>query len=336
MKARSAAIGVAILGLALGVAGSASAQPRDLETRYRRGVEALQRGDLMVALGTLGAVAAEDASFADVQLLLGQASLAAGLEEAAKDHIERALAQDPRNGFAAFLLGFTLHRAARYHEAVEALDRARELAPENPNPLVYRGLALLELGRSKEAAADLEAALARAPGDATAATGMAELELGRGDFAAAERRLRAVLAQAPAELETRLLLARVLFESQRPAEAVPILEALAAELPFRSDALHLLAQSLLRSGRREEGQRSLARFRELKENEERTKVLEVRLKSTPGDVDGRLELIELYLEGGHPGGALPHLAALERLASGDPRVAAVAARVERAIASNGG
>jgi hypothetical protein len=62
-------------------------------------------------------------------------------------------------------------------------------------------------------------------------------------------------------------------------------------------------------------------------------VLEVEIKSHAEDVGARMELIDLYLEGGHPAGALPHLAALRRLVgAGDPRVAAIAARVERALA----
>ena len=141
-----------------------------------------------------------------------------------------------------------------------------------------------------------------------------------------------MLGRAPDSFEARLLLARTLFESGRPAEAVPILEALLAESPARSDVLHLLAQSLLRSGRRDEGERALARFRALKENEERMRVLEVSIKSTPNDVEARLELINLYLGSGHPVGALQHLEALRRLVGDrDQRTAAAAARVERAL-----
>ena len=333
-----AALALAAVALA---ARPASAQPpaagassSALDARYRSGVEAFTRGDLLHAIGALGSVAAEDAGFRDVQLLLGQVSLALGLEERALDHFQRAIAQQPGHPFAAFLLGFSLYQGSRWNEAVEAFERASALAPENPNPLVYRGLALLELGRAAEASRDIAAALERAPDDATALAAAAEVALVRGDFAGAESRLRAVLARDPEAFDARLLLARTLFEAGRAAEAAPILERLVAGAPTRSDALHLLAQSLLRSGRREEGERALERFRELKQREERMKVLEVRIKSAPEDVPARLEIIDLYLDGGHPGGVLPHLAELRRLIGAeDRRVTEITTRVERAVAA---
>ena len=71
------------------------AQDAGIAARYQRGAEALTRGDLPTALETLGSVAAENASFQNVQILLGQACLAAGLRDAAKDHFDRAVSQDP-------------------------------------------------------------------------------------------------------------------------------------------------------------------------------------------------------------------------------------------------
>ena len=304
-----------------------AAQPGDAEQLYRAGVEAFRAGKTYDALELLGAIVAADPDYRDVQLLLGQACLVANLHPAAKKHFERTLETDPGNPHAAFLLGLTLYRSARWFEAAEALARARDLAPHNPHPLIYRGLSLLRLGRPDEARDDIEAALAEAE-EPTARLALAELELAEGRFEEAEASARGVASSA-GSLEATILLGRIVFEAGRPAEAVPILRRARDAAPRRSDVLYLLAQALLRSGETDAGRSAIERFQDLKALEERVRVLEAALKTDPGDLESRLRLIRLLLDNGRGGAAAHHLAVVHRQAPEDRRIPALSAQLER-------
>ncbi len=302
----------------------AAAQQSDLEVRYLAGLAAFRAGRPQEALETLGAVVATQPDYRDAQMLLGQSYLMVGLKRPAKRHFEQVLARQPDNGQAAFLLGFSLYQASRWFEAVEALDRAHSLARANPYPRLYRGLARLKLGDPRAARSDIQAALRLAPDDPAVVAAGAELDLAEGDYAAAERKLKPLVEQTGA-VEHRILLARALLEQQRPAEAVAALDAAGDR---RSDVLYVRGQALLRSGERQRGQEALNRFRERKAVEERLRLLDATVSTDPADADARLELTTLLLDEGQPGGALLHLATLSRLLPGDPRVAALARRIE--------
>ncbi len=300
----------------------AVAQP-DLEGLYRAGLAALQGGRSVEALEKLRAVEAADPGYRDVQILLGQTCLVAGLERDARRHFEGALAADPGNGHAAFLLGMALVRAARYVEAEEALARAHQLAPGNPHPLIYRGLALLRLGRPAQARQAIDAALERAPQEPAAGVALAELELAEGRPELAEALLREALGRTgggETALEAEILLARALFEAGRSAEAAAISGRLLTAGPERSDVLYLHAQALLRSGRAEAGRDAMAAFRALKGWEERFRLVEAAVHRAPQDVAARLELIGLLREQRRTTSVRLHLAILRRLAPEDPRV----------------
>ena len=309
--------------LACLAAAPAAGQP-ELDPRYESGVAAFRAGRPLEALEALEALVAERPGYRDAQLLLGQSCLMVGLERQAKRHFEQIVARQPDNGQAAFLLGFSLYRASRWFEAVAALDRAHELARANPYPRLYRGLARLKLGEVEAAGADIQAALRLAPDDAAVAAAAAELDFARGEFAAAEKRLRP-LVQETGTVEQRILLARALLELDRPGEAVAVLEPAGDR---RSDVLYVRAQSLLRGGEADRGRQELARFRQRKAVEEKLRLLEATANTDPDDAASRLELAGLLVDDGQPAAALLQLAALRRLLPGDPRVAALAARID--------
>jgi Tfp pilus assembly protein PilF len=304
--------------------GLAAAQPADLDARYQAGAAAFRAGRPYEALEILAAVVADRPDYRDAQMLLGQSCLVVGLERQAKRHFEQILARQPDNGQAAFLLGFSLYQAARWVEAVTALDRAHSLARANPYPRLYRGLARLKLGDPAAAAADIQAALRQAPDDPAAIAAAAELHLATGEPAAAERRLEPLVARTGA-VEHRLLLARALLAQGKAGAAVA---ALASADDRRSDILYVRAQALLRGGDRERGQEVLARFRRRKALEERLRLLEATVSTDPDDAASRLELTGLLIDEDRVGSARLQLAALHRLLPGDPRVAALASRIE--------
>jgi len=301
----------------------------DLESRYRAGVDAFQRGDAYRTLELLGGVERQDPTYKEVQKLLGQACLVADLLPAAKDHFEAALEQHPTDGHAAFLLGLALHNAARFVEAIPALDRAHALAPGNPNPLTYRGLSRLRLGEVDAARRDLQAALERAPKDPTSRTALAEIELSTGDPAAAEARVREVLGEHPGSVEARILLGRILFDTGHPGDAVEQFRRALTASPGRNDVLYRLAQALLRSGQTAEGRKRLEDFQTRSRREERIRVLELTVRQSPQNPGPRIELAELLLDHGQPGKALLHLAVLDRQLPRDSRVQSLRRRLAR-------
>jgi len=302
--------------------------PGDLEAAYAAGVEAFRAGRVYEALERLGEVERRQPAYRDVQLLLGQACLVADLIRSAQRHFQTALDADPANAHAAFLLGLTLFRAARYVEANEILARAETLAPTNPHPVIYRGRTLLALGRPGEAKVELDLALALAPEEPTAWSALAELDLAGGRLQAAEGRARGVIQAGGKSAEDLLLLGRIVLTDGRASEAVPILRRALALSPDRADGLYLLAQALLRSGETEEGQRVLQRFRERKGLEEAIRVAQSDLNRRPDDVDVRFRVAYLLLEFGDAGAAGLQLSTLLRQAPGDARIDSLKQAIE--------
>jgi len=299
---------------------AAEAGSRELEAAYSAGVEAFRAGRIYEALERLGAVERRQPTYRDAQLLLGQACLVADLVRPAQHHFETVLAADPGNAHAAFLLGLTLFRAARYVEADEILVRAETLAPTNPHPAIYRGRTLLALGRPRAARAELDLALGLAPDEPTAWSALAELDLAEGRLEAAEERARRVIEAGGESAEALLLLGRVVLTAGRASEAVPILRRALDLVPERADGLYLLAQALLRSGESTAGREVLQRFRRRKELEEAIRVAESDLNRASDDIDLRIRLAHLLLEHGDVGAAGLQLSTLLRQAPNDPRL----------------
>jgi predicted Zn-dependent protease len=318
-----------LAGAALGLCSGAAFGQSSLEGPYGAGVAALERGEALAALDLLGQVAEQDPGYRDVQMLLGRGCLQAGLPRAAKKHFEAAFQQQPSNGQAAFFLGYALFEEARYFEAAEILAKGQQLAPQSPLPRLYRGLALLRQGQAEAARKEIEGGLALAPGDAAGELALAELDLAAGSFGPAEARVRAVLRKDPARVDAQILLGRIRLEGGKAAEAVPVFAELVASQPPRSDLVYLLAQAQLRSGAREEGKKTLDRFKKLKQVESDVRLLELAVSTAPEDFEARLRLAQTMVDHGMERGAVIHVSTLQRQRPQDPRIQALARRLKR-------
>ena len=84
----------------------------------------------------------------------------AGRLDKAQELYRAAIANDPDDVNAWYLLGVALLGAGRAQEALGALDAALRIAPDAAEPLYNRALARLALGRSDAAEADLRRAVA--------------------------------------------------------------------------------------------------------------------------------------------------------------------------------
>ncbi len=160
-------------------------------------------------------------------------------------------------------------------------------------------MALLEQFRPEQAAPHFRAALTADPGLSLARVNLALALLLSDDLAAAEKEARAAAqalpqspqaqhvlglvrraqdagpdAQAafrrvveldPGDVAARVFLAQLLLAAGDAGQAVEHLGAAVAREPWNASATYALAQARLRLGQREEGQRLLARFQELRE-----------------------------------------------------------------------
>lgn len=190
---------------------------------------------------------------------------------------------------AGLVLLATLAAAA----AAPAVDHEQACRANN------RGVALLEQFRPEQAAPHFRAALTADPGLSLARVNLALALLLSDDLAAAEKEARAAAralpqspqaqhvlglvrraqdagpdAQAafrrvveldPGDVAARVFLAQLLLAAGDAGQAVEHLGAAVAREPWNASATYALAQARLRLGQREEGQRLLARFQELRE-----------------------------------------------------------------------
>src|SRR5438876_10702566 len=139
----------------------------------------------------------------------------------AADAFRQALACDPNNANAWFVLGMLEVNADHYDQAEQAYQRSLALAPGSIETMTCYAFLLNQRGRPQRAIELLHDVLARA-----GHLSVAWLVLGHacellGDMEAAERAARQAVALAPQDPAARYQLANVLlFRWQQPAEAL--------------------------------------------------------------------------------------------------------------------
>lgn len=118
---------------------------------------------LMLTMGSAWAAsdAADEVNWKkkrDENTALGQAQKALDAEDyaGALPHLEKAVADDPKDADAHNLTGFALRKLERYDEAAKAYETALSIEPEHLNALEYQGELFLKLGQIDKARANLE------------------------------------------------------------------------------------------------------------------------------------------------------------------------------------
>ena len=120
-----------------------------------------------------------------------------GDHEAARETIDRYLAERPADAEALALRGNVELELGRPDAAVRWLERAIEVAPAEAPYRYYHGRLLLRLGRFESARRSLEAAVRLAPGHLEPVLDLIALSLQSGDAARARGWLRRARAIAP-------------------------------------------------------------------------------------------------------------------------------------------
>jgi Flp pilus assembly protein TadD len=148
------------------------------------------------------------------------------------DEFRRALAIAPRMARARINLAIALFNVPEVEAAEEAARAALEVAPRSPHANYVAGLIARQQNRADDALAHFRRVLEVDPKDTGANVNLGQLHVQRREYAEAVERFRA---------------------------------AVAAE-PYNGTALYNLGTALLRSGQREEGQRLVQRFQELRQS----------------------------------------------------------------------
>ena len=103
----------------------------------------------------------------------------------AKQALEQAATQDPKDPHIWYALGIMYRIEAEYQQALESFQRAAALDPDDADTHYFLGSVLLELHQPEQALTEFQAALRLAPTHASAQFGLAKVlqRLGRRDEA---------------------------------------------------------------------------------------------------------------------------------------------------------
>jgi tetratricopeptide (TPR) repeat protein len=163
---------------------------------------------------------------------LGAALLEQFRHREGAEQFRRALSLAPRLALARINLAIALFNVPEIEAAEEAVRAALEIAPDSPHAHYVAGLIARQQNRADDAVKHLRRVLEIDPKDTGANVNLGQLYVQRREYQNAIERFRA---------------------------------AVAAE-PYNGTALYNLGTTLLRSGQREEGQRVVQRFQELRQS----------------------------------------------------------------------
>lgn len=163
---------------------------------------------------------------------LGVALLEQFNYQEAAEEFRRALEINPQLAIARTNLAIALFNAQEIEAALQEAQKAAEIAPKNLQPVYLLGLIAKNQNRTEEAVAFFKRVLEIDPLDVGANVNLGQIYMQQRQYAEAVTRFRI---------------------------------ALNAE-PYNSTALYNLATALLRSGEREEGQKLITQFQELRQS----------------------------------------------------------------------
>jgi tetratricopeptide (TPR) repeat protein len=199
-----------------------AAVAREVEERFKIGLDALNRSDWPAAAAEFQRVVALNppepkGSTANYDLAIAEANL--GHNDEAARSLRAAIALDP--GFLAAMANLVAVDLARgdLKEARSVADRFLALSPDSARALYSRGLVALKDGDAQTAREDFGKLLQANPAYAVAHYDLALAEERLGNYDAAERELRAAIALSPSYARAQFALGAVLLRQGRKGEA---------------------------------------------------------------------------------------------------------------------
>jgi putative PEP-CTERM system TPR-repeat lipoprotein len=249
------------------------------------------------------------AKSAPLLTLRGEALLATGKLDEAKQAYEQALTVNPNSGDA--LLGLARYYAGGKQDVSTAeryINEAVAKDPKNPDVFMARGTMLRTQGKPDEAIAAFDQALALNPRHRSAHIEKAYVEITRGKFAEAKSEIDAAEKNAPGNLLVTYTRALYEFSQGKYQAAQDALQRVLKVAPDHLPSVLLAGASELNLGSLQQADLHLRKY----------------LESNPDDVYARKLLAQVQLKSAQPNDAAATLAPALKSAADDPQVLALA------------
>jgi tetratricopeptide (TPR) repeat protein len=178
---------------------------------------------------------------------------------------QSAAAVSGEDAYRANNVGVALLEQFKYKEAADAFRRALQLDPKLSLARINLGIALFNLPDLAAAQRELQAVIKIAPATPQPhyVLGLVARTQNRAEDAIAS--FQRVLETDPDDVGANVNLGQLYAQQRKYAEAITVLRRALAVEPYNSTALYNLGTALLRSGQRDEGQKIIKQFQELRE-----------------------------------------------------------------------
>src|SRR5205085_11437732 len=169
------------------------------------------------------------------------------------------------DAYRANNIGVALLEQFKYKEAADAFKRALQLDPSLTLARINLGIALFNLPDLPAAQKELQAASAAAPNTPRPHYGLGLLAKTQNRSEEAIAAFQKVLRIDPNDVGANVNLGQLYAQQRKYTEASAVLRTAVAAEPYNMTALYNLGTSLIRAGQREEGQKVIAQFSELRQ-----------------------------------------------------------------------
>ena len=177
---------------------------------------------------------------------------------------DQSKANAREDAYRANNLGVALLEQFKHKDAADAFRRALQLDPSLAVARINLGIALFNVPDLPAATKELRAAIAAAPSAPQPhyLLGLAAKTQNKPEEAIAS--FQKVLGVDPNDVGANVNLGQLYAQQRKYPEAIAALRLAIAAEPYNATALYNLGTSLIRSGQREEGQKVIAQFQELR------------------------------------------------------------------------
>ncbi len=192
----------------------------------------------------------------------------AGLQDAAVELAQKAMAQAPQWDEPYYLAGVSLYFIRRYAEAEQNLARAAELNPSSARTLFLEAVALVSQGKHAEAEQCFRRAIALDPNNARFRCHLGIFLMRQNEYPEAEESFRKAIELKPAYGLSHYELGVLLTHSERWKEAAEELSEAVTRDPTLGPAYYQLGRVYSRLGEAEKAKLMFAEFKKLSQQQE--------------------------------------------------------------------
>ena len=169
------------------------------------------------------------------------------------------------DAYRANNLGVALLEQFKYKEAADAFKRALQLTPDLSLARINLGIALFNIPDLPAAQRELQAAATAAPNAPQPAYVLGLIAKAQNRPEEAIANFQKVLRVDPNDVGANINIGQIYAQQRKYPEASAALRLAVAAEPYNATALYNLGTALIRAGQRDEGQKVIAQFQELRQ-----------------------------------------------------------------------